>query len=154
MTLRLNPLSEVEYRAKLADRYLADAEGAFERGDLRGTVASSRLAAENAAKAVVAVYRVPSWSHDPSHELREVAAQMPASLKPLAEELASIAELLAPEHGRATYGEPARGLTPWELYTREDAEAALQRARRAVELAKTILKELRVAREERQTGRE
>jgi len=154
MTLRLNPLSEVEYRAKLADRYLADAEGAFERGDLRGTVASSQLAAENAAKAVVAVYRVPSWSHDPSHELREVAAQMPASLKPLAEELASIAELLAPEHGRATYGEPARGLTPWELYTREGAEAALQRARRAVELAKTILKELRVAREERQTGRE
>ncbi|MCC6065763.1 MAG: HEPN domain-containing protein, partial [Thermofilum sp.] len=73
MTLRLNPLSEVEYRERLAERYLADAEGAFERGDFRGTVASSQLAAENAAKAVVAVYRVPSWSHDPSHELREVA---------------------------------------------------------------------------------
>jgi len=117
-------------------------------------VASSQLAAENAAKAVVAVYRVPSWSHDPSHELREVAAQLPASLKPLAEELASVAELLALERGRATYGEPARGLTPWELYTREDAEAALRRARKAVELAKTILRELRVARGERQTGRE
>jgi HEPN domain-containing protein len=52
MTLRLNPLSEVEYRAKLAERYLADAEGAFERGDFGGTVASSQLAAENAAKAV------------------------------------------------------------------------------------------------------
>jgi HEPN domain-containing protein len=37
-------------------------------------------------------------------------------------------------------------LTPWELYTREDAEAALQRARKAVELAKSILKELKVAR--------
>ena len=149
MTLKFNPLSEVEYRERLAERYLADAEGAFERGDFRGTVASSRLAAENAAKAVVAVYRVPSWSHDPSHELREAAAQMPASLKPLAEELASIAELLAPEHGRATYGEPTRGLTPWELYTREDAETALQRARKAVELAKSILKELKVARVER-----
>ncbi len=79
---------------------------------------------------------------------------MPAVLQPLAEELASMAELLAPEHGRATYGEPARGLTPWELYTREDTEAALQRAKRAVELAKTILRELRVARGERKTGRE
>jgi HEPN domain-containing protein len=74
---------------------------------------------------------------------------LPASLKPLAEELASVAEFLAPEHGRATYGEPTRGLTPWELYTREDAETALQRARKAVELAKSILKELKVARVER-----
>lgn len=144
MTLRFTPLSEVRYRAKLAERYLADAEDAFKRGDFRGTVAASQLAAENAAKAVVAVYRVPSWSHDPSHELREAAAQMPASLKPLAEELASMAELLAPEHGRATYGEPTRGLTPWELYTREDAETALQRAKKAVELANTILKKLEI----------
>jgi len=82
MTFKFNPLSEVEYRARLAERYLTDAEDAFKRGDFRGTVASSQLAVENAAKAVVAVYRVPSWSHDPSHELREVTALLPASLKP------------------------------------------------------------------------
>jgi len=145
MTLRINPLSEVGYRVKLAERYLAEAENAYERGDLRGAVAASQFAAENAAKAVIAVYRIPSWSHDPSHELREVAERMPPSLRSLAEELASVAGLLAPEHGRATYGEPARGLTPWELYTREDAEAALTSARRAVELARRILSELRVA---------
>jgi len=142
MALKVNPKTEIGYRVKLAERYLADAENAYERGDLRGTVAASQLAAENAAKAVIAVYRIPSWSHDPSHELREVAEQIPPSAKALAEELASIAELLAPEHGRATYGEPTRGLTPWEIYGREDAEKALQRARRAVELANTILKEL------------
>jgi len=142
MTLRINPLSEVSYRVKLAERYLADAEGALRREDFRGTVAASQLAAENAAKAVIAVHRIPSWSHDPSHELREVAELLPPSAKALAEELASIAEPLAPEHGRATYGEPTRGLTSWEIYGREDAEKALQRARRAVELANTILKEL------------
>ena len=142
MALKVNPKTEIGYRVKLAERYLADAENAYERGDLRGTVAASQLAAENAAKAVIAVYRIPSWSHDPSHELREVAEQMPPGAKALAEELASIAELLAPEHGRATYGEPTRGLTPWEMYGREDAEKALQRARRAVELANAILKEL------------
>jgi predicted nucleotidyltransferase/HEPN domain-containing protein len=101
-----NPLSEVGYGVKLAERYLADAEGALRREDFRGAVAASQLAAENAAKAVVAVYRIPSWSHDPSHELREVAERMPPSVRSLAEELASITGLLAPEHGRATYGEP------------------------------------------------
>jgi HEPN domain-containing protein len=64
---------------------------------------------------------------------------MPQALRPSAEELAEVAELLAPEHGRATYGEPARGLTPWEIYGREDAEEALGRARRALELMMVIL---------------
>lgn len=144
MMLKINPRSEIEYRMRLALRYLEDAEEAYGRGDYRGAVASSQLAAENAAKAVVAVYRVPSWSHDPSHELREVIQQIPQELRIWVEELASITRLLAPEHGRATYGEPTRGLTPWELYTREDAETALGHARRAVELAELLLKGLGV----------
>ena len=142
MALRLDPSSEVAYRARMAELYLADAEGAYSRNDFRGTVASSQLAAENAAKAVVAVYRVPSWSHDPSHELREVLSQVPERLRPLLEELASIAETLAPEHGRATYGEPTRGLTPWDIYGRSDAERALSYARRAVEIMRATLRKL------------
>jgi len=72
--------------------------------------------AENAAEAVITVYRVPSWSHGPSHELRELISQVSQSLRPLVEELAEMASLLAPEHGRLTYGEPSRGLTPWDIY--------------------------------------
>jgi HEPN domain-containing protein len=142
MAIRLDPRSEVGYRLRLVERYLQDAEDAYRRGDLRGAVASSQLAAENAAKAVVAVYRVPSWTHDPSHELRELVDRMPQALRPSAEELAEVAELLAPERGRATYGEPARGLTPWEIYGGEDAEEALKRARRALELMMVILRGL------------
>jgi HEPN domain-containing protein len=142
MAIRLDPRSEVGYRLRLVERYLRDAEDAYRRGDFRGAVASSQLAAENAAKAVVAVYRVPSWTHDPSHELRELVDQMPQELRPSAEELAEVAELLAPERGRATYGEPARGLTPWEIYGEEDAEEALERARRALELMMVILRGL------------
>jgi HEPN domain-containing protein len=142
MAIRLDPRSEVGYRVRLVERYLRDAEDAYRRGDFRGAVASSQLAAENAAKAVVAVYRVPSWTHDPSHELRELVDQMPQALRPPAEELAKVAELLAPERGRATYGEPARGLTPWEIYGGEDAEEALERARRALELMMVILRGL------------
>jgi len=137
--LKLNPSSEVAYRVRLAKGYLRDAEESYRRRDYRGTVASAQLRAENAAKAIITVYRVPSWTRDPSRELVEVAQSLDSSLRVLAEELAEIAKRLAPERGRATYGEPTRGLTPWDIYGEEDALTALTLARRALELAKNIL---------------
>ncbi len=137
-----DPMDEVRYRYKLAINYLRDANEAFNRGDWRGTVANAQLSAENAAKAVIAVYRVPSWSHDPSGELQELVDRMPRELTDLVIELASIARRLAPEHGRSTYGEPSMGLTPWDIYTQGDAENALGMAKRAVEIMKTILRTL------------
>ncbi|MFP3252140.1 MAG: HEPN domain-containing protein [Thermoproteus sp.] len=108
----------------------------------RGTVANAQLSAENAAKAVIAAYRVPSWSHDPSDELRELINRMPGDLVNLIIELANIAKTLAPEHGRSTYGEPSRGLTPWDIYNKGDAEKALGMANRAVDIMKMILNAL------------
>jgi len=55
VAFKLDPESEVNYRVRLAQRYLLDAEDAYKRGDYRGVVASSQLVAENAAKAVIAV---------------------------------------------------------------------------------------------------
>jgi len=81
MPLRMDPEAEVNYRVKLAEQYLADAEGAYGREDYRTTVASSQLAVENAAKAVISAYRIPSWSHDPSHELRDLIEQNAPSCK-------------------------------------------------------------------------
>jgi HEPN domain-containing protein len=137
-----DPMDEVRYRYKLAINYLRDANEAFNRGDWRGTVANAQLSAENAAKAVIAVYRVPSWSHDPSGELQELVDRMPRELADLVIELANIAKRLAPEHGRSTYGEPSMGLTPWDIYTQGDAENALSMAKRAVEIMKAILRTL------------
>jgi HEPN domain-containing protein len=137
-----DPIDEVKYRYRLAVNYLREANEAFNRGDWRGTVANAQLSAENAAKAVVATYRVPSWSHDPSDELRELINRVPEDLVNLIIELANIAKTLAPEHGRSTYGEPSRGLTPWDIYSKGDAENALGMANRAVDIMKTILKAL------------
>ena len=137
-----DPMDEVRYRYKLAINYLRDADEAFNRGDWRGTVANAQLSAENAAKAVIAVYRVPSWSHDPSGELQELVDRMSRELADLVIELANIAKRLAPEHGRSTYGEPSMGLTPWDIYTQGDAENALGMAKRAVEIMKAILRTL------------
>ena len=137
-----NPADEVNYRYRLAINYLREANEAFSRGDWRGTVAAAQLSAENAAKAIIAVYRIPSWSHDPSGELEDIMANLPGDLANLAGELAVIVRRLAPEHGRSTYGEPERGLTPWEIYSRGDAEAALGMARRAVDIMRAVLRAL------------
>ncbi|WP_156519793.1 DNA-binding protein [Caldivirga sp. MU80] len=81
-------------------------------------------------------------SHDPSGELEELIDRMPRELTSLILELANIAKALAPEHARSTYGEPSAGLTPWDIYGRDDAERALAMARRAVDMMNTILKSL------------
>ncbi len=140
--MKLNPINEILYRINLAKKYLEEAEKAYGRSDWRTTVSSSQLSAENSGKAVIAFYRIPSWSHDPSPELLEIISMMPSEMTERIEKLAEITRSLAPEHGRSTYGEPLRGLTPWEIYTDEDAEKSLQMAREAFHYAVTILKEL------------
>lgn len=78
----------------------------------------------------------------PSPELLEIISTTPLEITEKIEKLAEITRLLAPEHGRSSYGEPLRGLTPWEIYTDKDAEKSLKMAREALHYAMTILKEL------------
>ncbi|MBS7248814.1 MAG: HEPN domain-containing protein [Candidatus Jordarchaeales archaeon] len=141
--MKFNPANEVSYRARLAARYLEEAEDALRRRDYRGAVASSQLSTENSAKAVIALFSIPSWSHDPSHELLEVLHMLPENMRRLAEELAEIARQLAPEHGRTTYGEPVKRLTPWDIYDEESASEALSKATRAQEIMNMILSKMR-----------
>ncbi|MEM2167967.1 MAG: HEPN domain-containing protein [Candidatus Bathyarchaeia archaeon] len=142
--MKLNPLGEVRYRIRLAQRHLRDAEEAFRRSDWRMAVSSSQLCAENAAKAVIAFFKIPSWSHDPSPELTDLVDNIPSEARNLVEELVKIVRSLAPEHGRSTYGEPLRGLTPWDIYSGADAESALVMANKALKNAVAILKSLGV----------
>jgi HEPN domain-containing protein len=142
--LKLNPINEILYRINLARKYLEEAEKAYSRSDWRTTVSSSQLSAENSGKAVIAFYRIPSWSHDPSPELLEIISRMPSEMTERVKRLAEITRLLAPEHGRSTYGEPLRGLTPWDIYSDVDAEKSLRMAREAFHYAVAILRELGV----------
>lgn len=81
--MKISSSGEVAYRLRLSEHHLSDAEDAYGWGDHRGTVASSQLCVENAAKAVIAFFRIPSWSHDPSQELRELLEQIPEDVKGL-----------------------------------------------------------------------
>ena len=137
--MKLDPLDEVNYRRKLAQGYLNECRQAFLRGDWRNTVACAQLCAENAAKAVIALFRIPSWTHDPSEELNHVASLLPEEARQYVARLAEISHRLAPEHSRTVYGEPTRRLSPWKLYSKSDAEEALKMAEEAVKLMEHIL---------------
>ncbi|RLF21257.1 MAG: DNA-binding protein, partial [Thermoprotei archaeon] len=61
-----DPKDEVRFRRRLAEGFLTEAERSLSMRDWRGVVSYSQLAVENAAKAIIALFRAPSWSHDPS----------------------------------------------------------------------------------------
>ena len=121
--MSLNPLSEIKYRLKLASEHLQRAERLFNLGDWAGTVSSSQIAVENFAKAVIAVFEVPTWSHDPLEQLKSLIGRLPSSMTGIVSELMVIAGEVAPEHGRSTYGEPSMGLTPSDIYARSMLQA-------------------------------
>lgn len=140
--MSFNPSSELRYRFRLARDHLWRAEKSFSVGDWVGTVSNSQLALENFVKAVISVFEVPTWSHDPSDQLRGVVQKLPGDVKEKAEKLVSMVRELAPEHGRSAYGEPSTGLVPSDIYKEDHAEEAMANARKAREIAETILARL------------
>jgi len=90
-----DPLDEVLYRREFAKKYLEDAQKAYRREDWRGSVASVQSVTENVAKAIIAIYRTPSWRHDPSDELYEIISELPRGIRNMVRELAKISHTLA-----------------------------------------------------------
>lgn len=126
----------------MACEYLEDAESMLRGGDFRGCVQCSQLSTENAAKAVIATRRIPSWSHDPSGEVLQIVPEMNSTIQEKARRLGTIAASLAPEHGRTTYGDPLRMLTPRMLYDAKAAKKSLELAKEALSLMQEILRAL------------
>ena len=140
----MNSREEAEYRLELAKGFLERARRSLERGDLSECVSNSQLSVENAAKAVISCIRIPSWTHDPSEELRQIAElqevrQMGREVQEELDRVAEAAHRLAPEHGRSSYGDRARRIPPWQLYSREDASEALRAAEFSCRAAKRFL---------------
>jgi HEPN domain-containing protein len=116
--MSLNPLSEIKYRYRLAAEHLERAERLSKLEDWVGAVSSSQIAVENFAKSVIAVFEVPTWSHDLSEQLKSLIGKLPSNLTGTVGELIVIARDVAPEHGRSMYGEPSAGLTPSDIIQR------------------------------------
>lgn len=142
--MSFDPLGEVRYRRRLALEQLERAKKLFSLKDWVGTISSSQLAVENFAKAIIAAFEVPTWSHDPSNQLNSLINRLPSGLVEDARELAVLAREMASEHGRSSYGEPNAGLTPSDIYREDHASSALNKAKKAKMIAEKVLHKLNI----------
>ena len=82
----------------------------------------------------------PKW-HDVRPVLRREQGKFPAWFQEHIDELISISRSLRKERELAMYGDEESGVPPEELYTRIDAEYALNSARKVLDLVNKLLKE-------------
>ncbi len=139
----MNPKRDTEFRLKLAAGFLREAEEDMRLSRWRSCVDNAQMAAENAAKAVVAVRGpVPKV-----HQLHRALTRLSKNARPsgLTTEIATPSEITEKlgfeEHIRTDYGDESQYRTPWEIFDRESAEEALGLARRAQEIAKRIIEQ-------------
>jgi len=142
--MSFNPLTEIKYRYRLAVENLERAERLLSLRDWVGAVSASQLAIENFAKAVIVVFEVPTWSHDPSNQLGRLIERLPGDVAGDVKELVGLAREMAPEHGRSSYGEPSAGLVPSDIYRKEHATDALEKGRKARKITEKVLNQLNI----------
>jgi len=139
---------EAEYRLSLARSNLNDSKKFADDRLFHWAVLSAQLSVENSAKAVISCFRIPSWLHDPSAELRGLIEEQRRGISDRVGggaiedlwRLADAARELAPEHGRATYGIVDRRLMPAEIYAEAEARRALSLAEDAYKTAEKFIK--------------
>jgi len=138
-------LSEVEVRLRDAESSLRSAENNFMLRDWKVTVQNAQLCIELSAKAVIAYFEEPWWTHDPSEQLLSVIEARKEELEALRDvlqrlyALAEDAEMAAPWHAWSTYGRRAEDgswVPAVELCSEGTAKDILERARRSYETAR------------------
>ena len=142
--MSIDPMEEAYYRYRLAIQHFNRAKRLYELNDWVGTVQFAQMAIENFAKTLIALFEIPTWSHDPSNQLIRLLNRFPDKVTKHIRELAEITRDVAPEHGRSTYGEPSRGLTPNEIYTKSEAKEILEKAEKAKDIVEKVLNTLNI----------
>jgi len=129
-------LSQAEIRIRMA-------EIAFERQNYPYVVRQSQEAVELSLKAALRLIGIepPRW-HDVGPILRRFRERFPEWFRNHIEELAFISRQLRREREPSMYGDEELGIPPNELYTRYDAQIALNWARRVYELCRRLYNEL------------
>ena len=132
---------DVEYRVALAEGFLREAEQDFELERWRSCVDNAQIAVENAGKTALALFGIAPKTHDPARQIAVILAEWELS-KEMADLLnAMLPDLLAlgsETHFLTDYGDESNYRLPWELFTRETAEDALQSARRLIGIAQEL----------------
>ena len=134
--------AHAEYRLRLTWGFLEEAEQDFAAGRWRAYMAHAQLSVEHALRGVIALFPVPPKTHNPAHPLALLleAGQIPTAWRDVVQHLIREGERIGPQiHIQTDYGDESHGLTPWELFSKEDAHEALAIARRVVEKAAALI---------------
>jgi HEPN domain-containing protein len=138
----LNATEQARYRLRLAEGFLQEARQDCELQRWRSCVDNSQLAAEHAAKALLALLGPIGRTHKPFVFLLQALdeSRFPETLRTQIEEVADCARLLGPDvHVRSDYGDEETQRTPWELFDAEGAREAFSLAEKAATLARKIV---------------
>ncbi len=142
---------DVDYRIALAAGFLTEADQDFTLERWRSCVDNAQLAVENAGKAALALFGIAPKTHDPARQIATVLRQqeLPAGVSELLQAMLPDLLVLGTEtHFLPDYGDEASYTLPWDLFTRQTAEEALQSARRLVQMARTLQERIRTWRQE------
>ncbi|MBM3791576.1 MAG: HEPN domain-containing protein [Acidobacteria bacterium] len=139
----MNSPDLIRYRLRLADGFMQEAEQDFALERWRSCVDNAQLAAENAGKAVMALFGVVPRTHDPAQQIARIlrAQDLPQARRELMEGmLPDLLALGSAEHFLTDYGDEVAYKSPWELFDKDAAASALEAARRSVDSARKILR--------------
>lgn len=141
----MKPLQSVQYRLKLAEGFLQEAQQDLNINRWRSCVDNAQLTVENALKALIALWAPVPRTHRPGATLAEMLnqKQVPEHFQIQINALIAKAGELDPAiHVQTDYGDEMSGLTPWELFDEEDAREAYAIAREVFSLAQRIVEEV------------
>jgi len=138
----VNALDDVSYRFALAKGFLSEAEQDITLRRWRSCVDNSQLTVENAGKAILSLFGIAPKTHDPVQQItmilrREALPQeILGALKQMLPDLLTLGKR---EHILTDYGDEETYTLPWELFTQQSAEDALQTARRCTQAVQKLL---------------
>ncbi len=141
----MNSREDAAYRLTLARGYLARAESAAVDRQWDGCLANAQEAVENAGKSILAHFRPIPMAHDMIEPLNQLLKQrnVSAAIKQrIAAALEAFEDMGFDTHIRATYGDEESHTPPWDLIPEFEAQAGLEKARRAVALAEAVYAEM------------
>jgi len=137
----VNTLDEAAYRMALSAGFLAEAEQDLTLERWRSCVDNAQLVVENAGNVVLALFNVPSKTHDPAQQIAAMLREqeLPEDIRVRILEI--LPDLLAfgkREHFLTDYGDETTYTLPWDLFDGGAADKALVTARRTLERAKKV----------------
>lgn len=131
-----------EYRLRLAEGFLAEAEQDRSLSRWRSCVDNAQLSIENAGKTALALWGVAAKTHDPAQPLATLlrSGQISAPADALVQQmLPHLLAFGAAEHFMTDYGDEATGTVPWDLFTEISAQDVLTSARSCVAAAQQLV---------------